>query len=180
MSSAVHCSFYSLTTLSIATGASYPLPKPILYRTMVLPRTPLQYMCSRSETSSPPPPLKRTRVETSRESVKETLVRVTNIPASLFLPNDLDFFPTPDSLQDGVPHICLKPRTSLSTPDVLPMLKKRKSSSALFQPAAQEATPLGFDSEAPLRRMKRRRSSLSSCGADTFIRLEAAPMAALI
>jgi hypothetical protein len=139
---------------------------------MALSRTPQRYMLPRSETLLSPPPLKRKRVEDNREMLLEATL--SEIPASLFLPGVLgDFLSTADLLlQEDGPRICLKPRTSLSMPAaMLPLLKKRASS---------EVTPLAFSSDAPRRRMKRRRSSMSACGADIFNRLEVTPMAAMI
>lgn len=159
---------------------------------MVLPRTPIRCMLPRSETLLSPPPLKRARVEENRELLLDA--SVTQMPASLFLPGNLDdnIFSMPDLLQeDVIPRISLKPRTSLSTPadaalpDVLPLLKRRASSDVLVILPLSEIKSLGVnvnnsEVHTPRRRMKRRRSSMSSsCGADSAFHLHVTPMTAM-
>lgn len=135
--------------------------------------TPLRNMIPRSETMLSPPPLKRQRNgENSYELINE--ITLASIPMSLLIPNDLD---TPDSRGDDMPRLSLKPRTKLS-PSSLPILKRKISQipsiSSELMLLAQQHT------EAPRMRMKRRRSSMSSCGADNFGRFEVTPLMPLV
>ena len=129
---------------------------------MIPSQTPQRCMLPRSETSLSPPPLKRKRTQEGVDLLETTCTLM--LPASLFLPDDLV---ANVSHQGNLPRLCLKPRTC----SPLPFTSERTTTSLLHSLAAE--MPKLVVPPQP-RRMKRRRSSISSCGLDKLGRLEIA------
>ncbi len=125
--------------------------------------TPQCNTISRSETMLSPPPLKRPRIGDDSQMLLE--VSVTSIPMSLLIPDDLD---TPDFYQYKSPRLSLKPRTTL-TPSSSPVVKRLVTH---LSSSSSDLLLLEHPVDAPRLRMKRRRSSMSSCGVDNFGRFE--------
>lgn len=127
---------------------------------MVLAQTPEKILIPRSETMLSPPPLKRKR-EHEQADLAETSFKRTMLPASLFLPSDLDSI----SDHENVPRFSLKPRPA-TPPQTLSI-----NASTVPPLLPDMFTLVGAPELSQHRRMKRRRSSMSSCGADTLERL---------
>lgn len=136
--------------------------------------TPHRYMMPRSETMLSPPPLKRPRKHDEMDILQDMVP--TSIPMSLMIPDNLDTPDLPGDLwqdQESIPRITLKRRTVLS-PSSTPILK-RKTGTTIPSPAS-DFLLLSKPTDTPPMRMKRRRSSISSCGADTYGRFEVTPL----
>lgn len=140
--------------------------------------TPHRHMIPRSETMLSPPPLKRQRV---RDDDLDVLLNMspTSLPMSLMIPDNLDTPELPVDLwqdQENIPRIALKRRTTLS-PSSTPILKRKIAD---IPSPSSDFLSLSKPTDAPPMRMKRRRSSISSCGADSYGRFEVTPLMSFV
>ena len=137
--------------------------------------TPPRHMIPRSDTMLSPPPLKRKRVQYDEMDALQNMVP-SSVPLSLMIPDNLDTPDLPVDLwqdQESIPRIALRRRTTLS-PNSTPILKRKIAE--IPSVASDFSLLIKPSTDVPPMRMKRRRSSISSCGADSYGRFEVTPL----